>query len=35
LAALARGQLKKKEAVLRRALTGRLSPAQRFLLLEN
>jgi transposase len=34
LAALARGQLKKKEAELRRALTGRLSPAQRFVLRE-
>lgn len=34
LAALARGQLKKKESELRRALTGRLSPAQRFVLRE-
>jgi len=34
LAALARGQLKKKEAELQRALTGRLSPAQRFVLRE-
>ena len=34
LAALARGQLKKKRAELRRALTGRLSPAQRFVLRE-
>lgn len=34
LAALARGQLKKKEAELRRALTGRLTPAQRFVLRE-
>jgi len=34
LAALARGQLKKKESELQRALTGRLSPAQRFVLRE-
>jgi transposase len=34
LAALARGQLKQKRAELRRALTGRLSPAQRFVLRE-
>lgn len=34
LAALARGQLKKKEAELQRALSGRLSPAQRFVLRE-
>ncbi len=34
LAALARGQLKKKESELRRALTGRLSLAQRFVLRE-
>ncbi len=34
LAALARGQLKKKESELRRALSGRLSPAQRFVLRE-
>ncbi len=34
LAALARGQLKKKESELRRALTGRLSPAQCFVLRE-
>lgn len=32
VAALARGQLKKQEAELRRALPGRLSPAQRFVL---
>jgi transposase len=34
LAALARGRLKEKGAELRRALTGRLSPAQRFVLRE-
>lgn len=34
LAALARGHLKKKRAELQRALTGRLSPAQRFVLRE-
>jgi transposase len=34
LAALARGQLKKKETELQRALSGRLSPAQRFVLRE-
>ncbi len=34
LAALARGQLKKKESELQRTLTGRLSPAQRFVLRE-
>jgi transposase len=34
LAALARGKLKKKETELQRALSGRLSPAQRFVLRE-
>jgi transposase len=34
IAALTRGQLKKKETELRRALTGRLSQAQRFVLRE-
>ncbi len=34
LAALARGHLKQKEAELQRALSGRLSPAQRFVLRE-
>lgn len=34
LAALARGKLKQKETELQRALSGRLSPAQRFVLRE-